>query len=79
MPEYMIKFRNHYKEKIENWWTDFNNLTIEEKTIIKPIIEKQEFDTNIDSTNIMKVLSYYKQGGYDRCSPQEQPYIVKRL
>lgn len=61
MPEYMIKFRNHYKEEIENWWTDFNNLTIEEKTMIKPIIENQEFNTNIDNHNIIKVLSYYKR------------------
>jgi hypothetical protein len=60
MPEHMIKFRNRYKEEINNWWKDFNNLTIEEKAIIKPIIENYNFkDFKTDNSKIRKVLDYY--------------------
>ena len=45
------------------WWHDYNNLTIEEKDQIKPIIERNVF-TDIDETNlstaVRKVLEYYR-------------------
>lgn len=59
MPERMIMFRNSYKEEINKWWNDFNNLTIDEQAIIKPIIENEEFYIDVDNKNIKKVLHYY--------------------
>lgn len=65
MPEAMIIYR-FYFEKLgltNCWWHDYNNLTVEEKKQIRPIIERNVF-TNIDEINlseaVQRVLEYYR-------------------
>lgn len=65
MPEAMIIYR-FYFEKLgltNCWWHDYNNLTVEEKKQIRPIIERNVF-TNIDEINlseaVQRVLAYYR-------------------
>lgn len=61
MPEYMIKYRKRFSGEIKNWWKDFNDLSDDEKTIAKQIIENCVFkDIKIENKRILKVLDYYK-------------------
>lgn len=65
MPEAMIIYRFYFEElgMTECWWRDYNNLTLEEKDQINPIIERNVF-INIDETNlspaVRRVLEYYR-------------------
>ena len=64
MPEAMIIYRLHFEEKgiTDEWWKAYSNLTDEEKAIINPIIERNEFHNIEDMTNnenILSVLRFY--------------------
>ena len=65
MPEAMIIYRFYFEEigMTDQWWSDFNSLTVEEMAQIKPIIERNNF-SNIDDLdvlpNVRKVLNYYR-------------------
>jgi hypothetical protein len=64
MPEAMIIYRLHFENigMTEKWWNDFQSLSADEQTIIKPIIESNDFKNIKDKTNnpkIRNVLSYY--------------------
>lgn len=64
MPETMIIYRLFFEKngKVDEWWNEYNNLTIEEKNIINPIIENNDF-SKIDDYHtfprIYHVLQYY--------------------
>ena len=64
MPEAMIIYRFYFEGigMTEKWWNDFNSLTEEEKRIIKPIIEHNDFSdigNQTDNANALRVLQYY--------------------
>ena len=64
MPEAMIIYRLYFEKNglTEKWWNEFLSLSNEEKSIIKPIIEKNEFKNikGLDvSEKICNVLKYY--------------------
>ena len=65
MPEAMIIYRLYF-EKIgvtDRWWNEYSQLTDEEKNIINPIIESNDFDDIENKTtneNVLNVLQYYK-------------------
>lgn len=65
MPEAMIIYRLYFEEigVTDRWWHDYSQLTDEEKEIINPIIESNDFSSFDDqdiNTNVLKVLQYYK-------------------
>lgn len=62
MPETLIIYRLYYENNgITNlWWNSFSSLHKEQLDIIKPIIEKNNFnDINISDNKIKHVLSFY--------------------
>lgn len=64
MPEAMIIYR-FYFEKIgltDEWWNAYTALTEEEKDIINPIIEHNDFrnlERKTDNHNVLSLLGYY--------------------
>lgn len=71
MPESMIIYRFHFKENgiTEAWWNKFKNLDEEQLSILKPIIEKNDFSNienlGIRDQGILDVLYYYTIGRSD--------------
>lgn len=65
MPEVMIIYRLYF-EKIgmtDKWWEDYSALTEEEKSIINPIIEKNDFtdiESKVSEQRLLNVLMYYR-------------------
>lgn len=64
MPEAMIIYRLYFEDKglTNKWWSDFSSLREDEKLVIKPIIEKNDFKNIKDldvSVRIYDVLKYY--------------------
>lgn len=64
MPEAMIIYRFYFEEigLTEEWWNTYSSLNDEEKAIINPIIEQNDFhdlDLKTTNTNVLKVLQYY--------------------
>lgn len=65
MPEAMIIYRLYF-EKIgvtDKWWSEYSQLTDEEKAIINPIIESNDFsdiESKTDNSHILNVLRYYQ-------------------
>lgn len=64
MPEAMIINRLYFEEigMTDKWWNDFNSLTEEEKQIIRPVIEHNNFrdiENQTNNTNVLRVLKYY--------------------
>jgi hypothetical protein len=65
MPEAMIIYRFYFEEigATDRWWHDYSQLTDEEKTIINPIIESNDFsdlENKTSNVNILNVLQYYR-------------------
>ena len=65
MPEAMIIYRFYFEEigVTDRWWHDYSQLTDEEKTIINPIIESNDFsdlENKTSNVNILNVLQYYR-------------------
>ena len=65
MPEAMIIYRLYF-EKIgmtDKWWNEYSQLTDDEKAIINPIIEANDFrdiESKSDNFHVLSVLQYYK-------------------
>ena len=67
MPEVMIIYRQYFENielenNVYNWWRDYCNLTEDEKFIVNPIIESNNFldiDKRIDNPNLIKFFDYY--------------------
>lgn len=60
----MIIYRLYFENVglTEKWWNDFSSLTDEEKMVINPIIEKNDFksvDDLNESETVHGVLKYY--------------------
>lgn len=64
MPEAMIIYRFYFEGvgMTDKWWNDYTSLTEEEKNIINPIIENNDFHdlkNKTDNKNVLSVLQYY--------------------
>ena len=64
MPEAMIIYRMYFENEgiTQKWWEDFCGLSKDEKAILKPIVEKNDFSDIYSETsniNVRKVLEYY--------------------
>lgn len=65
MPEAMIIYRLYFEEigVTDKWWHDYSQLTDEEKSIINPIIESNDFndlESKTTNVNVINVLQYYR-------------------
>ena len=65
MPEAMIIYRFYFEEigMTDKWWSEYSQLTDDEKGIINPIIEANDFsniETQTDNPRVLNVLQYYK-------------------
>lgn len=65
MPEAMIIYRLYFEEigLTDKWWCEYSQLTDEEKSIINPIIESNDFknlESKTNNKNVLNVLQYYK-------------------
>ena len=65
MPEALIIYRFHYKEKgtTDNWWKLFCSLNKEQLSIVKPIIESNKFndyEDKISDPQLIKLLEFYR-------------------
>ncbi|MBR6509649.1 MAG: hypothetical protein IKT38_03490 [Clostridia bacterium] len=64
MPEAMIIYRFYFEEigLTQEWWNAYSALSDEEKSIINPIIEQNDFhdiESKTKNKNVLKVLQYY--------------------
>lgn len=64
MPEAMIIYRLHFEENgmTDEWWNAYSKLTEDEKSIINPIIERNDFhdiEAMTDNANVLSVLHFY--------------------
>lgn len=64
MPEALIIYRFHYKEKgiTDKWWNLFSSLNNEELSIVKPIIESNKFNNykeKISEPKLLELLKFY--------------------
>lgn len=64
MPEAMIIYRFYFEEigLTQEWWNAYSSLTDEEKSIINPIVEQNDFhdiESKTKNKNVLKVLQYY--------------------
>lgn len=65
MPEAMIIYRFHFKGNglTDEWWHKFTSLSEEQLSILKPIVEKNDFSSienlGINDEAILEVLKYY--------------------
>lgn len=60
----MIIYRMYFENEgiTQKWWEDFCGLSKDEKAILKPIVEKNDFSDIYSETsniNVRKVLEYY--------------------
>lgn len=65
MPEAMIIYRFYFEEigMTDKWWSEYSQLTDDEKGIINPIIEANDFsniEAQTDNSRVLNVLQYYK-------------------
>lgn len=65
MPEAMIIYRLYFEEigVTDKWWRDYSQLTNEEKSVINPIIESNDFndlESKTTNVNVLNVLQYYR-------------------
>lgn len=66
MPEAMIIYRFHFKGNglTDEWWKKFQKLSEEQLSILKPIVEKNDFSSieslDIKDKDILDVLQYYR-------------------
>lgn len=65
MPEAMIIYRLFFEETgiVDQWWNDFCSLTEQQKSIAKPIIERNiftNFEETVDDAAVQHVLEYYR-------------------
>ena len=65
MPEAMIIYRMYFEESgmTEKWWNEYRDLSDDEKKIINPIIETNNFndiENLTDNARIISVLKYYQ-------------------
>ena len=65
MPETMIIYRLYFEENgtTDRWWDEYSQLTADEKTIINPIIESNDFSdigSKSDNPRVLNVLQYYQ-------------------
>lgn len=61
----MIIYRLYFEEigVTDKWWHDYSQLTDEEKSIINPIIESNNFNdvgSKTTNINVLNVLQYYR-------------------
>ena len=64
MPEAMIIYRFYFEGigMTDEWWAAYTALTDEEKNVINPIIEHNDFhdlESKTDNENVLSVLRYY--------------------
>ena len=65
MPEAMIIYRFYFEGigMTDKWWSEYSQLTDDEKGIINPIIEANDFsniEDQTDNPSVLNVLQYYR-------------------
>lgn len=65
MPEAMIIYRMHFEKSglTDEWWKHYSALSEKQLSVIKPIIESNDFsdyESKVVDPEILKVLSYYR-------------------